>query len=70
MRLLVRERPGGDGLRRVCSALRRRGFAIQSLAYSAEGASITVDVRVEETRSHLVRPTLLKVIDVLDVEEV
>jgi acetolactate synthase small subunit len=72
-RLVVNARSGGDGLRRVCSTLRRRGFEIEALVYAAIAASgvsqITVDVRVEEARSHLVRPALLKVIDVLDVVE-
>ncbi len=73
MKLVVNARHDGDGLMRVCSTLRRRGFAIEALRFArtaAPGISrITVELCVDEERSHLVKPALLKVVDVLDVEE-
>ena len=73
-RVVVDARQPGDGLRRVFSTLIRRGFEIESLVYARTmlpGVSrITVDVLSDRERCHLIRPALMKLIDVLKVEEV
>src|SRR4051812_27738456 len=68
----VEDRPGV--LNRVVSLVRRRGYNIESLAVGATESRavsrITLVVRADEDTARRVRASLLKLVDVLHVEDV